>query len=558
MQNAPLRLNLPLGATRTRNAASLRRQRPSAISLPSSSSSSVTRPMLLRIAPARRPAAPATPSIGRRPRAAPQQGRGGSGAGWWSNREDEPPSPSQIASAAPDGGSYGDASSSSPASSSSSAADLFRAALSSLDLFHQRSGDSGRGGWNGASASSAAVVGAAAASASNAAAEHQASLASWGDGAAAFWNASSSSSSATAVLPPLPPAPPPPRSSSSYSLLSLFDGAGSSSAEAADAAVADASEQAAAAEASAAAATAAAAAATAVGRAVYEVLRVDNSGRKRRIYVKRRDLLRANGLQPRDLRRVDPSLSLTRTAPSITVKESVLLINLGGVRAIIGASKCLLFEPASVSSRKFLDILAPRLQAAAGAREEASLLEAAAGGAGGGWGGRIRGKRAVEAAAAAARARAAGGGGGGSTATSSGELSDAAIEEGARPPPFELEALEAALVVATGRLDAELLSVTARVTRVLQMLPRDVTPVNLEELRRVKQALVELESRAVSFFKFFSPPSLLSFSSFLFFFSIPSLFFELKRLILFPLSNLCIPPLKTFSKKKKPNPTRTT
>jgi hypothetical protein len=461
--------------------------------------------MLLRIAPARRPAAPAPapgpPTVPRPCSAAPQQRRR-SGAGWWSNGEDEPSS--QIASSASDAAA--DAPSSTPSSSSSSTsspADLFRAALSSLDLFQRRSGEVGaaaasaaeRNG-NGASSSSSYAA------ASNAAAEHQASLASWGDGAA-FWN-SPSSSSTTAVLPPLPPAPPPPRSASG-SFLSLFDGAGASSAEAAAAAVADASEQAAAAEASAAAAAAAAAAATAVGRAVYEVLRVDTSGRKRRIYVKRRDLLRANGLQPRDLRRVDPSLSLTRTAPSITVKESVLLINLGGVRAIIGANKCLLFEPASVSSTKFLEILVPRLQAAAGAREEASLLEAAAGGAGGGWGGGSSGKKAVEAAAAAARARAAGGVGGGGNGAAS-ELSDAGAnegEEGARPPPFELEALEAALVVATGRLDAELLSVTARVTRVLQMLPRDVTPVNLEELRRVKQALVELESRAVREEEFF-------------------------------------------------------
>ena len=37
---------------------------------------------------------------------------------------------------------------------------------------------------------------------------------------------------------------------------------------------------------------------------------------------------------------------------------------------------------------------------------------------------------------------------------------------------------------------------TKRVTQMLQMLPRDITPVNLEELRRVKQNLVELESRA--------------------------------------------------------------
>ena len=49
---------------------------------------------------------------------------------------------------------------------------------------------------------------------------------------------------------------------------------------------------------------------------------------------------------------------------------------------------------------------------------------------------------------------------------------------------------------ATGRLDAELLNVTKRVTNVLQMLPKNITPVNLEELRRVKQQMVELESRA--------------------------------------------------------------
>ena len=49
---------------------------------------------------------------------------------------------------------------------------------------------------------------------------------------------------------------------------------------------------------------------------------------------------------------------------------------------------------------------------------------------------------------------------------------------------------------ATGRLDAELTAVSKRVSRVLLNLPRDITPVNLEELRRVKQALVELESKA--------------------------------------------------------------
>ena len=39
-------------------------------------------------------------------------------------------------------------------------------------------------------------------------------------------------------------------------------------------------------------------------------------------------------------------------------------------------------------------------------------------------------------------------------------------------------------------------AVTKRMAAVLQKLPSNITPVNLEELRRVKQQLVELESRA--------------------------------------------------------------
>lgn len=37
---------------------------------------------------------------------------------------------------------------------------------------------------------------------------------------------------------------------------------------------------------------------------------------------------------------------------------------------------------------------------------------------------------------------------------------------------------------------------TQRMQRVLRALPSNVNPVNLEELRRVKQLLVELESKA--------------------------------------------------------------
>lgn len=55
------------------------------------------------------------------------------------------------------------------------------------------------------------------------------------------------------------------------------------------------------------------------------------------MYVKRRDLIRAHGLQPRDLRRVDPSLSPTKQSPNVTIKDECLLINIGGVRCELGS-----------------------------------------------------------------------------------------------------------------------------------------------------------------------------------------------------------------------------
>jgi hypothetical protein len=61
--------------------------------------------------------------------------------------------------------------------------------------------------------------------------------------------------------------------------------------------------------------------------------------------------------------------------------------------------------------------------------------------------------------------------------------------------PFELEMVEAALMVVTGALDAELWSVSNRVQAVLKKLPREINPTNLEELRSVKAALVDIESK---------------------------------------------------------------
>ena len=60
------------------------------------------------------------------------------------------------------------------------------------------------------------------------------------------------------------------------------------------------------------------------------------------------------------------------------------------------------------------------------------------------------------------------------------------------------QVVEAALLEVTGQLDAALVDCTARVSSLMRILPQKlaVTPEVLEELRLVKQALVELDSRA--------------------------------------------------------------
>jgi hypothetical protein len=64
------------------------------------------------------------------------------------------------------------------------------------------------------------------------------------------------------------------------------------------------------------------------------VVRIDKSGATFTQELKRRELLRETGLPARDLRRIDPALSLTTSAPTLLVSDSVLLINLGQVRRV--------------------------------------------------------------------------------------------------------------------------------------------------------------------------------------------------------------------------------
>lgn len=62
--------------------------------------------------------------------------------------------------------------------------------------------------------------------------------------------------------------------------------------------------------------------------------------------------------------------------------------------------------------------------------------------------------------------------------------------------PFELEVLEEALQIAMNKMDHDLQSAQALMQECLERLPRDITPRNLDELRRAKGSLVELESKS--------------------------------------------------------------
>lgn len=65
-------------------------------------------------------------------------------------------------------------------------------------------------------------------------------------------------------------------------------------------------------------------------------------------------------------------------------------------------------------------------------------------------------------------------------------------------PSFALECVESALLLATAQLDGALVEASGRVAALLRVLPRRlaITAEILEELRLVKQSLVELDSRA--------------------------------------------------------------
>jgi len=195
-------------------------------------------------------------------------------------------------------------------------------------------------------------------------------------------------------------------------------------------------------------------------RAIYEVLRVDEGGRNRRVYVKRRDLLRTHGLKPRDLRRIDPFWNKRQSSShAIVIKDSAFLVSLMGVRCLVTEDRCLLFDPENDAARKFLAFVSPRLRTAAGKSLIKNLhLEQG-------------------------------------FASTNGAIS-AYTKESAQPTPFEMEVLEGVLTVALSQLDSEMNILLKHAAKVLSAVPAEVSPMNLEQLRKTKQSCVELESKA--------------------------------------------------------------
>ena len=206
------------------------------------------------------------------------------------------------------------------------------------------------------------------------------------------------------------------------------------------------------------------------GSLVYEVLTMDWKGSTFRAYLKRRDLLRHYDLQPRDLRRIDPALA--DPSPCLSVRDNAILISLGGMRGIISANKAIVFEPDSPYTKKFVEIVSPRLAASSGTTnlDDASPPPGESEDSGPGDSSAQQGT--TESLTAKYR-----------------QLEDKNL-------PFELECCEGSLMVLVGQLDIELDRIELRIGKLLEKLPAQVNTENLEELRKVKSILVELESKS--------------------------------------------------------------
>ena len=171
----------------------------------------------------------------------------------------------------------------------------------------------------------------------------------------------------------------------------------------------------------------------------YAVYRIDAKGQRvpYKQIMTRRQLLRDTDLSPRDLRRIDPTLGQTTNTPAVIVREDSVLVNLG-VRIIICADHALLLEPDTMMSVNFLESWTSRSSAAP----------------------------------------------------------EGSSSEGMEVLPFELTMVEAALQETCAQLENRLEHCTRRYRALERKLQTGIEKTTFDELRFMKQALVQLESRA--------------------------------------------------------------
>ena len=171
----------------------------------------------------------------------------------------------------------------------------------------------------------------------------------------------------------------------------------------------------------------------------YAVYRIDAAGQRvpYKQIMTRRQLLRDTDLSPRDLRRIDPTLGQTTNTPAVIVREDSVLVNLG-VRIIICAEHALLLEPDTMMSMNFLEAWTQRQNNA-------------------------------------------------STQSSS---------DGMDVLPFELTMVEAALQETCAQLENRLEHCARRYRALERKLQTGIEKTTFDEMRFMKQALVQLESRA--------------------------------------------------------------
>ena len=172
----------------------------------------------------------------------------------------------------------------------------------------------------------------------------------------------------------------------------------------------------------------------------YAVYRINATGGRMpyKQILTRRELLRDTDLSPRDLRRIDPTLGQTNNTPAVIVREDSVLVNLG-VRIIISADHALILEPDTMASVNFLESWTQRVQAASMPGSNADGMEVL---------------------------------------------------------PFELVMVEAALQETCGQLENRLEHCTRRYRSLERKLQTGLERTTFEEMRFMKQAIVQLESHA--------------------------------------------------------------